>query len=571
MTLKASKHKTNPQVGLFCSTVTKNAGIIILLSIGMLIFCPGFMLTALSKQNIRPEYYASPDALNSLFGITAVLSCIFVCIGDFVSFSYLYKKSSSDVFHALPLTRNALLVSRSAASLVSVLIPVTLGYISLCFLTIPYPYYVMGTLSQIASAYIANILLMLAVSAFSLLFIICAGSGFDLLLSFAGFNVAVLAVAGIINGLCGKYLSGYSNSHTGLFKAFSPIYYLIDRAYMFAEDGYKLSFLSGIIPATVKIILVFFVLNFLLYNYRKAERGEQAYAYKFIYIICGILAGICGGYALSEIFILGADTKEFSLIGIISFIAGAIITTVVYGAVTDRGFKNFKRSIIVGAGSVLAYGIITVIILTGAFGFKTRIPVQDKITHVSVSFDDAIVEFDDPEDAIALHKAIIDKNADDDMKDEVEAPHTFVELYYNLNGNREFARQYFVSKEKVKKELFKVYASDSNFDKISKAFEKVKNNRVELWGSFGSDEDSLSLDGVMIPSQAKELLSVYREELINLGEDYFSTEKQERMITSAQLYFDTGDGSISFSIRTTSDFEKTNTILQTFVQQGTNE
>ena len=572
MTLRASKHKLNPTFGLVRSTLYKNSGIIILMCIAMLIFCPGFFLAILHNTTFRKTDYTSPDMLDLLYGVSAVSSCIMVGIGNYVNFAYLYKKSSSDVFHALPLTRVSLLFSRVSASFISVLVPVTLGYISLFVLSFIYPDYAVGTIAQIASAYLVNILLILAASAYTLFFIICAGSAFDLILSFAGFNIAVFVVGAIINTLCSSHLSGYDYSYAGIYKALSPVFYFANCGYMFADNGYVLSLSGKLIFDIVKCAAVFFILSAALYNFRKAERGEQAYAYKFIYIICGVLAGICGGYALSQIFVYGADTEEFGIIGIISFIAGALITTVVYGAVTERGFKTFKRSMAVGGFSVIAYGIIAVVVMTGAFGFENRIPSEDKINSATVSFDEVLVDYTDAGDALALHKAIIAKGADDDYKDIVDSPHTYVKIIYNLGGNDEFVRQYFVDKTKVKKELFAVYASDKRFDEIEKNIEKAY-KRIELWGDKCNVD--VYIDGQITKADAKNLISVYRRELNALGEEYFSVENQEYTVMDITLCIETTDsdegsyGTYCYNIRTTSDFPETNEILSAFEQEDT--
>ncbi|MBO4432159.1 MAG: hypothetical protein J5852_01370, partial [Clostridia bacterium] len=158
MTLRQSNRKISPAIGLLRSTLLKNTGIIILMSIAMLIFCPGILLTALSRMTFKAQEYTSPSMLNVFYGITAVISVMLVCISNFVNFSYLYKKSSSDVFHSLPLTRTTLLFSRLTAGIVEILIPVTIGYIAFSALSAFYPQYVMGTFSQIASAYFVNVL-----------------------------------------------------------------------------------------------------------------------------------------------------------------------------------------------------------------------------------------------------------------------------------------------------------------------------------------------------------------------------------------------------------------------------
>lgn len=569
MTLRASKTEKSPTFGLYKATLSKNIGSIILLSVAMLIYCPGFFVASLSQITFRASDYNSPDALSALYGVSVTLSCILVCVGNYVNFSYLYKKSSSDVFHALPLTRSSLLISRAAACFTGLLIPLTIGYTALALLTIPYPTYAIGTIAQIASAYLVNVLMMAAFSAFSLIFIVCAGSGFDLAVSFFGFNVAVLAVGGIIDSLCESYLSGYSMQSELFLRTLSPIYYLAERSVMFANNGYVLSESVDLIFDIIKYTVVFAIISPLLYRFRKAERGEQAYAYKFIYVICGVLAGICGGYALSEIFIFAVGQKEYSVIGFVAFVAGALITTVVYGAVTDRGFKGFKRSMIIGGGSAVVYGIIAVIIVSGAFGFENRIPAADKVTAATVVFDDTTVDFTDAKCVIDLHKAIIEKDADDDFDDTVDTPHTYVTIDYNLSGkgnvgNGDMLREYFIDKTKLKEELFAIYASDNRFEKIEKTI-NAANGKIDIWGDYSEGEDSFTLDGTVSRANAKKLIETYKKELKAVGKEIFSEKNQTGIVASFNLYIDNTSDSYSLDYYTTADFTETNKLLSEYI------
>ena len=565
MTSRALKTKKSPVLGLLRASLSKNTGSIILLSVAMLIFCPGFLLAALSRMSFRPEDYYDmmPEMLNAVYGVTTVLSCILVCIGNYVNFAYLYKKSSSDVFGALPLTRGGMLFSRAAAAFIGVLIPVTIGYTALAFLTVHYPTYVIGTVGQIASAYLVNVLLMLTFSGFSLIFIICAGSGFDLVLSFCGFNLAALVTATVLHSLCNSYLSGYSDSYIGFLSVMSPIYYLAERGVFFADGGYSLKGSGDILFGIIKCAAIFHALAPLLYRFRKAERGEQAYAYKFIYVICGVLAGICGGYALSEIFVFAADRKSYSVIGFISFTAGALITTVVYGAVTDRGFKGFKRAMAIGAVSAAVYGMAAIIILSGAFGFETRLPAADKVTAATVRFDDTVIEFTDAKDVIALHKAIIDKRADDEYKDTVESPHTYVNIEYELKGKREMLREYFVDETKIKRELFKVYSSDNRFDYIEKTVSGAT-YKIDVWGDYCIGDESVTLNGSVNKEGTRKLIDTYKRELKAVGEEIFSAEKQTKQVASVNIIVENNTGSYGIYIYTTEDFPETNAILSTF-------
>ena len=126
MMLKTSSRKVNPFLGMLKFTLTKNLGIIIIVTIVALLYCPGHYLTDF-------EYYYDAYAHGSAFSIdmieellytVSVVAGVLVILFNFMNFTYMYQKRSSDVFHSFPLTRNELLVSRMLAAFIQVLIPI---------------------------------------------------------------------------------------------------------------------------------------------------------------------------------------------------------------------------------------------------------------------------------------------------------------------------------------------------------------------------------------------------------------------------------------------------------------
>ena len=577
MTLRVSKNKINPTFGLFKSTVLKNSGIIILLVIAMLIFCPGVFLASLQDRALDPKDFVNqtPEYLDILFGSCGILSVIFVSVANYLSFSYLYKKNSSDVFHALPLTRSGLLLARAGAAFVTVLIPVTVGYISLFVLTAFYPTYVIGSFHQIASAYIMNIICMAFACAFSLIFILCAGSAFDLVLSFAGFNSALLVIGMIINSLADDYLTGYSDIYmTDIMRFISPIVFCGAGATEFAmgEAGkvpYSLISSAGFVTELLAITAVFFIASIILYNHRKTERGGQAYAYKFIYIICSVLAGICGGYLLSRIFIFASDAKDISFISAITFIAGALITSVIYGAVTERGFKKFKSALVYGGFSAVAYIIILAVIFTGAFGFSKRVPEAKDIKNVYVRFQDENVELSaaDCDKVLKLHKAVIDRDADDDMEKEVRTPHTYLFIEYKLSNSSSMRRDYFVDINKVDDEMFALYTSSERFGAMYRDIEDFSDGTIDLsvyrYGKAEGGDFDQNRDYIVSAKQLKMLVDTYRAELQKVGKKILTGENTVMQITACLRDQKTFEGrDLDFSI--TDDFTETIALIDTF-------
>lgn len=565
MTSRVLKNKLNPTFGLFKSTVRKNLGVIVLLAVGVLILCPGLFLTTLSHINIKPYGFRpeSPTYLDILFGVCGFASAVFVAVGNFISFSFLYKKNSSDVFHSLPLTRTGLFVSRAAASFVTVAIPLTLGYASLLALTAFYPTYLLGTFAQILSAYLVNLLCMLFVSGFTLIFIVCAGSTFDLIISFAGFNAAISVVGLIISNLSSGYLSGYSAENTdSILKAISPMVYCAASAVEFAlggaENAYSITGNIGFILITLGGSAAFIIASILLFGHRKTERGGQAYAYKFIYVICSILAGICGGYILSTIFSLAGDKKPVSYLGVISFIPGALLTVTVYGAVTERGFKKFKKSLVYGAVSAAAYFVILAVIMSGAFGFSTRVPEKNDVSYVEIICADTVLNLDDSTPAIALHKAIIDKDANDFEESVLTTPHNGVNIHYQLKNGREMFREYYADMDKVGNEMFAALNAGERFDDYLKAVEKLNSDSVEI-DVYDYNNEPYNCIGTK--KQLMELIKAYREDFARHGKKI--VYGQDTLSVTVYSKQTEGDEYV-FEIAMTDDFTETLSVLGGF-------
>ncbi|MBQ2316353.1 MAG: hypothetical protein II372_03535, partial [Clostridia bacterium] len=189
MMLKTSSREINPFFGMFKSTLRKNLGIIIIVTIAALLYCPGHFLTDMEyyMERINNGNYSGYDMLQDFMYIVSVSAGILVTFFNFINFTYLYSKRSSDVFHAFPLTRSELLISRMSASVIGTLLPVTVAYIAYTALSIFNPW-MMASVAQILISYLHTLLVIFVCAAFSSVFVVSAGSMFDLGLSFIGAN-----------------------------------------------------------------------------------------------------------------------------------------------------------------------------------------------------------------------------------------------------------------------------------------------------------------------------------------------------------------------------------------------
>ncbi|MFQ8953839.1 MAG: hypothetical protein ACLR56_13075 [Oscillospiraceae bacterium] len=129
----------------------------------------------------------------------------------------------------MPTTRTGLLLARLISSVLPIIIPVTLVYGAMCGLKISK--YVECSVKPILKGYAFNLLILFALAAFSLIFMICAGSIFDLIISFFTFNAGIVLVQIINSSLCSYFLRGYPyDAYTGsLVNPSSPYWFAFTR------------------------------------------------------------------------------------------------------------------------------------------------------------------------------------------------------------------------------------------------------------------------------------------------------------------------------------------------------
>ena len=129
MTLRASSANKTLSGQLFGFTVRKKFGITVLISIFMLLICPGYVLTDINKYlEYSTGLYEFDNILPDISLIIAMRTCAVAAICCFLNFAFMYSEESGAVYVALPLPRNVLLFSRFFAGVVPILLPVFLCY-----------------------------------------------------------------------------------------------------------------------------------------------------------------------------------------------------------------------------------------------------------------------------------------------------------------------------------------------------------------------------------------------------------------------------------------------------------
>ena len=518
MMLKTSSNKVNPSANMFRFTLKQNLGIIVLATIAFLLVCPSYMLinlNAFSFTAVEKNHYFKEWCENFSF-FASIISGLSVVGINLLNFSFMFKRNSSDFTDSLPITRNELFLSKTISGFLIVLVPSVLSLLALGIAATCFGF------SKIFLSVLINILYIIVVtavcSAFSMIFIISSASIFDFLLSFATVNIGLLILGAIVCNMCEELLIGYRGSdYKIVLRYISPVsfaYYGFG-SHVFGSRAPLIYF-----PYFIKAIIitaVFYVISLLLYRKRKTESTGKAFAYNFLYIICAFLISFCASYAFGAVFADGVNFNSgiFYLFAII----GGLIAGVVYGAITSRGFKTIKKSLIIGGVSFLIMVALAGSIKIDVIGYNKRIPSKENVKVASVKIWSDNVSYTDPTFVIDLHKKIITENDilmdyyafNHELKDD-ESTATAVDINYTLKNGRTLSRTYLVYNKKIEKELETLLKSKERFETIRNSLTLSKPKTVNF---YVNSKDGNYLDVYLTYNETLKFLDIYEKEIAN--------------------------------------------------------
>ncbi len=460
-------------------------------------------------QEVIKDFHFSRDFENMAY-IFAALSGAFLLFLIIHNFSYLFKKSSSDAFHSYPLTRTALLTCRLIPALILCLVPLTVGYVGEVSIALGFGIEI--DLLYVAKTFLFTVITLLLCGVTTVFFAICSGTVFDMLLSMGalvgGLPLAIL----IIHALSLDHLYGYaSESIYHLLGYTSPyaygIYSLSTIVSWDHTDPMALRWYSHI--SSLVLTAVIFALCAFLYNRRKSEKAGEPFAFKFVPIVIAlILSFLCGtllGFAFSDMDITSSVTFWFFAV------IGAILGSIIYGAIARRGFKNILTSIKIGGVSFVAIILVVVIILNGGFGFETRIPKDKNIVTANVRFNQNDLNFkgEDVSFVTDLHKAMLigDATNENNMQ--------YIEINYTLKNGTQMKRHYQVTTRTGANELVSIYKSEVFKKNIISFYNETEKILSLSYATFDTGYQELLADKKTI----KTFLELYIQEIDTLTTD----------------------------------------------------
>lgn len=408
-------------------TLKKNRAIILLGSIVSLLAIPVLPVTTYIKDGLisTENFIITTDEDSLMTGCLALvwaINLLMVAVLGATNLNFLHHKSGSDLFHALPMTRKQLYLSRLTATVIGAMIPAAVSMVSgwsLAVLTFGASHIPLHTLLRALFFYLLSTII---VSIMVGLFMLLTGHTFDAVLSFFGINlglpVLLLSCGSYAdNNLFGitdttlEHLAPWNLSPIGTLGA--HLINLINTLFSPTVTFTDWVSIELIVWCLLSGGLLFFSLLFA--TRRRSEKAGEAYAHPILPTALQLLIAILVAFAAGEIFSL---LDSFTLSYYIFAVIGALLSAVLLGAIIRRGFKGFKKDLLTGgiAGTLaICFGIS---IMTGWFGFETRVPAAADIKKAVVSYnygvsnltDSHFTKAEDLEHLTKLHQAIIDKN-----------------------------------------------------------------------------------------------------------------------------------------------------------------
>lgn len=324
-------------------SIKRNRGMMALFATLLFLMFPAVVLFGLANANIRTdsmtlEVYPISEQYANVFGdivrytmlLTVSSLCVlFTLLFAVQLFRYMHNKRSTDLFHALPVQRSAMLLGRVLAGLTALYVPLLLNTGITALIALSFDIKDKGV--QIGGLFLQVLGLMLVLAAaflFCVLMAVCSGTTLDMVLSVIGVNLSFPILVYSCIYLIGCLLPGFSPSidlGSTLFVALAPFPKGLIRFLITAVGGFSL--------------------GYMLYWY----------------------------YSSTANFLIG-------------MLLGSFAAHMVVEAIYSRGFTRMKRSLAGYAVFLGAFVIFYGVVATGAFGYVDRMPNLEDIE--SVTFED---------------------------------------------------------------------------------------------------------------------------------------------------------------------------------------
>lgn len=348
----------------FAFSLRQQTGISLLGAAFSFLICPGTVLREVAGIRQFGYYYDLSLQIDILsifvFLIALALGAVLQCYQH----GYLFSKKSADLYCTLPIRRDSLLIIRFGASLVGAVFSMTVSFVGLAFANSLSGVHGIA-FSELAKLYGLSLLLLLLCMSAVQIFVVNAGTVFNVI-----FSAAVVCV-----GLPLLCLIGYSwkaSAAFGVIESYDWTQYISPFVFAVYRLGLQALHLEkGRVVVELSTVLVslggsavFLAIAFFMHHYRRTERAGSGFAYFAVPVIIAVLASAVGGYLVGVIF--GVGSMSFWLYVCI----GAALAAVASGAIIAKSFAKLGRWFICAA--------VAVALLLGLYLVSNQIGKQEK-------------------------------------------------------------------------------------------------------------------------------------------------------------------------------------------------
>lgn len=382
-----------------------------------------------NKENMTAAEEVMQDAVMAgciPFGIIACCTlAVSVLMGSVIAlaqYSYLYKKTITDMNYSLPLSTTQRFFADYLSGLtiyigiplVSVALSLGILGVGSIFVNMTEMWKEMPFILSLVFIVIFAMVQYYTMSVFALSF---CGNTFESHFSILAFAVMIPATIGCLWGAITKSsafgMTASAILTKGIFTSTNPIgaaffFFRYGEAYS-NEDGTAFPMYMKWLGFTIIVTAVYLGGAYLLQRFRKAEDVSKPYVYRsFFYAIMTM-----GTFCVLSLFIM-ADAF---------IVAGIVICAVIWfimEIITRRGFKKFWTAPVAFATAVISVlGICWVCDITNGFGASKRVPSTMSVSSVTLNLDDTMgqyvndIKFRDKDvinATVELHKEIVDRH-----------------------------------------------------------------------------------------------------------------------------------------------------------------
>ncbi|MBM6618887.1 DUF6449 domain-containing protein [Bacillus suaedaesalsae] len=470
-------------------------------------------LIMISTNEFKNELYLENHSFYQFTELPAALTIIIPVLVSIFILRFLQVKSSSDLYHSLPIKRKTLYVNFMTVGILLVSLPVIINGLIVAIL---YPLMDMQLLFDLQSVFVwlGIMMLMNLFIYFSTIFIgmLTGNSMVQGVLSYI-FLLFLIGITVLVSMNLDLLLYGYKADYmiNHQLERLSPL----TRVFFLYQIPFKM--MEGIIYTVMTIALA--VMSLFIYKARKLEVVSNPIAFQFLKPIfkygVTFFSMLLGGFY----FTVMDGSIGWSIFG---YIVGSVIGYVVAEMVLQKTWRILGNIRLKGMMiyAIFAVGLF-VFVITDVVGFEKRIPATSEIERVFYSDTDQFYYYSEEgptqffyeENNIDNIKKLHERLLQDEHKQSKNKWYTSSFFAYELKNGKKVIREYSIPlTEEYEAYLRPIYESDEYKNVYYRALQ-LEGKDVEkiTFSHRGPGDESVTISD---ESEIEEILSLLKQDIL---------------------------------------------------------